>query len=45
MKTMMCTGRPGWQAVSFRQGKYKSTMFNVDVSLIDILEVNTLLSL
>ena len=37
----MCTARPGWQTVSFRRGLYKKTMFNVNVNLIDVLEVNT----
>lgn len=40
-KTPMCTARPGWQTISFRQAKYKKTMFNVRVNLIDILEIDT----
>ena len=36
----MCTARPGWQTVSFRQGKYKKTMYNVNISLVDVLEVD-----
>lgn len=36
----MCTARPGWQNMSFRRGKYKQTMFNVDVNLMDVLEVD-----
>ena len=39
MKTTMCTARPGWQAVSFRVAKYKSTMHNIRVNLIDVVEV------
>ncbi|CAH1774871.1 unnamed protein product [Owenia fusiformis] len=40
-KTKMCTSRPGWANVSFRQGKYKRSMTNINVNLIDILEVDT----
>jgi len=40
-QTPMCTARPGWQTMSFRQGKYKKTMFQVAVNLIDILEIDT----
>ncbi|OXU25603.1 hypothetical protein TSAR_013696 [Trichomalopsis sarcophagae] len=36
----MCTARPGWQTMSFRVGRYKSTMFNVKVDMYDILEIN-----
>jgi hypothetical protein len=36
----MCTARPGWQTMSFRQGRYKSSMFNVHIDMYDILEVN-----
>ncbi|KAL5021082.1 hypothetical protein ScPMuIL_000237 [Solemya velum] len=37
----MCTARPGWMNVSFRRGLYKKKMWNIEVNLIDILEVNT----
>ena len=37
----MCTARPGWMAVSFRVGKYKKTMKNISVNLIDVLEVDS----
>jgi len=40
-QTQMCTARPGWQTMSFRRGKYKKTMFNVAVNLMDILEIDT----
>ncbi len=40
-KTPMCTARPGWQTISFRQPKYKKTLFNVKVNLMDVLEINT----
>ncbi|XP_013414441.1 delta(24)-sterol reductase [Lingula anatina] len=40
-QTQMCTARPGWMTVSFRQGLYKRTMRNINVNLIDILEVDT----
>ncbi|XP_046745522.1 delta(24)-sterol reductase-like isoform X1 [Diprion similis] len=36
----MCTARPGWQTMSFRQPRYKSSMFKVNVNLVDVLEVN-----
>lgn len=37
----MCTARPGWMAVSLRVGKYKNTMHNINVNLIDVLQVDT----
>ena len=37
----MCTARPGWQTISFRQGKYKKVMTNIKVNLMDILEIDT----
>ena len=37
----MCTARPGWMAVSLRNAKYKKTLLNIEVNLIDILEVDT----
>ena len=36
----MCTARPGWMAVSFRVGKYKKELHNVNVNLIDVLEID-----
>ncbi|KAK7790541.1 hypothetical protein R5R35_000940 [Gryllus longicercus] len=39
-RTKMCTARPGWQTMSFRQPKYKKTMFNVNVNLVDIINVD-----
>ncbi|NYT47464.1 MAG: FAD-binding oxidoreductase, partial [Candidatus Methanofishera endochildressiae] len=36
----MCTARPGWQAMSLKQGNYKKTHYQVDVSLMDILEID-----
>ena len=36
----MCTARPGWMAVSLRVGKYKKTMKNISVNLIDVLEID-----
>lgn len=36
----MCTSRPGWQNISFRRGKYKNHLTNIDVNLIDILNVD-----
>ncbi|KAF7268520.1 hypothetical protein GWI33_018395 [Rhynchophorus ferrugineus] len=40
-KTQMCTARPGWQTVCFRVPRYKNTMRNIKVNLVDILEVDT----
>ncbi len=40
-RSRMCTARPGWMAVSFRVAKYKKTLRNIDVNLIDILEVDS----
>ena len=37
----MCTARPGWMAVSLRVGKYKKTLQNISVNLIDVLQVDT----
>jgi len=37
----MCTARPGWMAVSLREGLYKKTMHNISVNLIDVLQVDT----
>lgn len=39
-KTKMCTARPGWANVSFRQGLYKKQMQNIEINLIDILEID-----
>lgn len=36
----MCTARPGWQAMSLKQGNYKKTHFRVNTNLPDILEIN-----
>lgn len=36
----MCTARPGWQTISFRQPKYKSTFFTVNVNLVDIIGID-----
>lgn len=40
-KSHMCTGRPGWLTVSLRVGKYKKTHKNIQISMMDILEVDT----
>jgi len=39
-KSPMCTARPGWMAVSLREGKYKKTLHNISVNLIDVLKVD-----
>ena len=31
-KTRLCTARPGWMAMSFRQGRYKKTMTGITLS-------------
>ncbi|CAD5118336.1 DgyrCDS7048 [Dimorphilus gyrociliatus] len=36
----MCTARPGWMAVCLREGKYKKTLQNIDVNLMDVIEVD-----
>ena len=37
----MCTARPGWMAVSLRNAKYKHTLTNISVNLMDVLEVDS----
>lgn len=39
--TPMCTARPGWQTISFREGAYKRTFHKVAINLVDILQINT----
>ena len=36
----MCTARPGWQAMSLKQGNYKKTHYKVNVNLQDILKID-----
>ncbi len=36
----MCTARPGWQAMSLKQGCYKKTHYRVKIRLPDILEID-----
>lgn len=36
----MCTSRPGWQTICFRKPLYKQHLYNIDVNLVDVLEVN-----
>ncbi len=36
----MCTARPGWQAMSLKQGNYKKTHYQVNINLQDILEID-----
>jgi len=36
----MCTARPGWQAMSLKVGRYKSTDFRVQIDLSDILQID-----
>lgn len=37
----MCTARPGWQTISFREGAYKKTFHKVAINMVDILEIDT----
>ncbi|CAK1546684.1 unnamed protein product [Leptosia nina] len=39
--TRLCTARPTWQTMSFRQGLYKKTFTNIHIDMVDILEVDT----
>ncbi|CAG9569945.1 unnamed protein product [Danaus chrysippus] len=40
-KTKLCTARPTWQTMSFRQGIYKKSFTNININLVDVLEVDT----
>ncbi|KAF2360095.1 FAD linked oxidase N-terminal [Trinorchestia longiramus] len=37
----MCTARPGWQTISFREPRYKRSFTNVHIDLVDVLEIDT----
>ncbi|MPC81827.1 Delta(24)-sterol reductase [Portunus trituberculatus] len=37
----MCTARPGWQTISFREGAYKKTCHKVAINLVDVLQIDT----
>ncbi|KAG0716847.1 Delta(24)-sterol reductase [Chionoecetes opilio] len=37
----MCTARPGWQTISFREGAYKKTCHKVAINLVDVLRIDT----
>ncbi len=39
-KIPMCTARPGWQAMSLKQGNYKKTHYQINTNLQDILEID-----
>ncbi|ESN93679.1 hypothetical protein HELRODRAFT_88371 [Helobdella robusta] len=39
-QTLMCTGRPGWKAMSIREARYKLIYTNIHVDLMDVLEVD-----
>ena len=39
-KVPMCTARPGWQAMSLKQGNYKKTHYQVNTNLQDILGID-----
>ncbi|XP_054284082.1 delta(24)-sterol reductase-like [Macrosteles quadrilineatus] len=38
--TPMCTGRPGWKAMTLREPKYKQWMYNIQVDLDEIVEID-----
>jgi delta24-sterol reductase len=40
MSVPMCTSRPGWQTMSLSKPKYKNKLFNININLIDILEID-----
>ncbi|PNF18142.1 Delta(24)-sterol reductase [Cryptotermes secundus] len=40
MTVPMCTSRPGWQTMSLSKPKYKKKLWNIDINLIDILEID-----
>ncbi|XP_063852510.1 delta(24)-sterol reductase-like [Scylla paramamosain] len=40
-ETPMCTARPGWQTISFREGAYKKTCHKVAINLVDVLQIDT----
>ena len=37
----MCTSRPGWQTISFREPAYKKTFNKIDINLVDVLQIDT----
>ncbi len=37
----MCTSRPNWKSISFQKPTYKSSCYNVNVDLRNILEIDT----
>ncbi len=39
-KEKMCTARPGWQTISFRQPLYKSKLRRIQVDLVDVLKID-----
>lgn len=40
VKPHLCTARPGWQTMSFRQPKYKDSFQKINVDLVDILKLD-----
>ncbi|CAB3233134.1 unnamed protein product [Arctia plantaginis] len=38
--TRLCTARPSWQNMSFRQSTYKKTFTKIKINLVDILEID-----
>ncbi|GBP95150.1 Delta(24)-sterol reductase [Eumeta japonica] len=39
-ESKLCTARPAWQAMSFRQAIYKKSFTNIKINLVDILDVD-----
>lgn len=37
----MCTARPSWQTIRFKQPQYKKKLFKINVNLVDVLEIDT----
>nr|XP_053640235.1 delta(24)-sterol reductase-like isoform X1 [Cherax quadricarinatus] len=37
----MCTARPGWQSISFREAAYKKAFHKIQINMVDILEIDT----
>ena len=36
----MCTARPGWQSVTLQQQHYKKRMYNIELDMPDIIEID-----
>ena len=36
----MCTARPGWQSITLQQQHYKKRMYNIEIDMPDIIEID-----